>query len=167
MKSENEISKAKEVFKRTLKIGLVSLISWKMIFVCDGMFGVSRRACNMGYVFWIIAVGSTMVTLFMMLELFIYYINFNRPQLIEERNKSQLNEPNLHLAYVPIILESINYNGLAFFLLANLLTGLVNILFQTMLLPTGVSIAIILYYIFILNVVTVFLYVNKIQLKVW
>lgn len=167
MRPENEPSKSRDMFHKTLKLGFVALFLWKMVFVCEKMFGCSRRSANMTYTFWILAIGVTMVCLFMLTEIHIYFVNFDRPRQIEDNNKSQLNEPNMHIPYVPIILEAINYNGLVFFLVANVLTGLINILFQTMLLPELVSLAIIIYYMFLLNVITVFLYVNKLKLKIW
>jgi hypothetical protein len=165
-----ELLKVREVFYKTMKLGMISAFCWKMIFVCNGMFGVSRRTANMGYTFWVIAVGTTMMTLFMLIEMFIYYTNFNRPQWqqqAESNTKSQLDEPDFHVPYVPLILQAINYNGLAFFLIANLFTGIVNVCFQTMLLGTPASILIITYYTFLLNVIMVFLYVNKFKLKIW
>ncbi|KAL7042832.1 hypothetical protein ACKWTF_001302 [Chironomus riparius] len=164
-----ELLKVREVFYKTIKLGVISAFCWKMIFVCNGMFGVSRRTANMGYIFWVLAIGTTMLTLFMGIEMFIYYTNFNRPQWqqqAESNTKSQLDEPDFHVPYVPLILQAINYNGLAFFLMANLFTGIVNICFQTMLLGTSASILIITYYTFLLNVIMVFLYVNKFKLKI-
>lgn len=120
--------------------------------------------------FRVLAIGCSMVTLFMMTEIYIYYTNFNRPSWqtqMETNNKSQLDEPEFHVPYVPLILRAINYNGLAFFLIANLFTGIVNICFQTLLLGTPASLVIITYYIFLLNVVMVFLFVNKFKLKIW
>lgn len=164
-----EVLKVREVIQKTIKMFIISLCCWKMIYVCNGMFGVSRRTANMGYNFWVLAIGCSMVTLFMLTEIYIYYTNFNRPQwqLMETNNKSQLDEPDFHVPYVPLILQAINYNGLAFFLIANLFTGIVNVCFQTMLLGTPASLVIITYYIFLLNVVMVFLFVNKFKLKIW
>jgi glucosaminylphosphatidylinositol acyltransferase len=165
-----ELLKARDVIGKAAKVFLVSLCCWKMIYVCNEVFGVSRRSANMGYNFWVLAIGSTMMALFMLIEVFIYYTNFNHPswtQKVETNNKSQLDEPDFHVAYVPLILQAINYNGLAFFLIANLFTGIVNVCFQTMLLSTPASLVIIIYYTFLLNVIMVFLYVNKFKLKIW
>lgn len=164
-----EVLKVKEVVHKTGKMLIISMCCWKMIYVCSGMFGVSRRTANMGYNFWVLAIGCSMVTLFMITEIYIYYTNFNRPQWqqMEINNKSQLDEPDFHVPYVPLILQAINYNGLAFFLIANLFTGIVNICFQTMLLGNFASLVIITYYIFLLNVIMVFLFVNKFKLKIW
>jgi glucosaminylphosphatidylinositol acyltransferase len=165
-----ELSKVKDVMQKMGKMCIISLCCWKMIYVCNSMFGVSRRTANMGYNFWVLAIGCSMVALFMLTEIYIYYTNFNRPSWqtqMETNNKSQLNEPEFHVPYVPLILQAINYNGLAFFLIANLFTGIVNVCFQTMLLGTPASLVIITYYIFLLNVIMVFLFVNKFKLKIW
>lgn len=164
-----ELLKVKEVVQKAGKMFIISICCWKMIYVCNGMFGVSRRTSNMGYNFWVLAIGCSMVTLFMLTEIYVYYTNFNRPQWqhVEPNNKSQLDEPDFHVPYVPLILQAINYNGLAFFLVANLFTGIVNICFQTMLLESPASLVIITYYIFLLNVIMVFLFVNKFKLKIW
>lgn len=164
-----ELTKVRDVLQKTGKMVIISLCCWKMTFVCNGVFGVSRRTANMGYNFWVLAIGCSMVTLFMLTEIYVYYTNFNRPQwqLMETNNKSQLDEPEFHVPYVPLILQAINYNGLAFFLIANLFTGIVNICFQTMLLEIPASLVILTYYIFLLNVIMVFLFVNKFKLKIW
>lgn len=164
-----ELLKVRDVFQKTGKMFVISLCCWKMIYVCNGMFGVSRRTANMGYIFWVLAIGCSMVTLFMLTEIYVYFTNFNRPhwQQIESNNKSQLDEPDFHIPYVPLILQATNYNGLAFFLIANLFTGIINVCFQTMLLDTAASLVIITYYIFLLHVIMVFLFVNKFKLKFW
>lgn len=172
LKSDGQdLLKAKEVIQKAGKMFLISICCWKMIYVADGMFGVSRRTANLGYNLWVLAIGCSMITLFMLTEIYVYYTNFNRPQWqsthFEPNNKSQLDEPNFHVPYVPLILEAINYNGLSYFLLANLFTGIINICFQTMLLEGLASLVIIIYYVFLLNVISVFLFVNKFKLKIW
>jgi glucosaminylphosphatidylinositol acyltransferase len=165
IKSEEPIIKAKQMFRKFLHLAAVAGFCWKMMYVCDGMFGVSRRLANMGYVFWVMSIGCTMVSLLMLLELFVYYTRFEQSK--SKDDKEEDNTDDLVGTYTPVILTAINYNGLVFFLLANVLTGLVNIVFQTMLLDTFASLSIIIYYMFILCVVMVFLYVNKIKMKFW
>jgi glucosaminylphosphatidylinositol acyltransferase len=164
MKSDGqELLKVRDMMQKAVKMLIIALCCWKMIYVCNGMFGVSRRTANMGYNFWVLAIGCTMLALFMLTEIYIYYANFNRPQwqlMMESNNKSQLDEPDFHIHYVPLILQAINYNGLAFFLI-------VNVCFQTMLFSAPGSLVIITYYIFLLNVIMVFLFVNKFKLKIW
>lgn len=66
IRAENEPTKSRDMFHKALKLGFISLFLWKMVDVCEKMFGCSRRSANLGYIFWILAIGSTMVTLFML-----------------------------------------------------------------------------------------------------
>ncbi|XP_055614530.1 phosphatidylinositol-glycan biosynthesis class W protein-like [Uranotaenia lowii] len=163
MRPGQEIQPAKKFLRCAIKLTIIAAICWKMIYVCEGMFGVSRRLANMGYVFWILSIGSSMCVLFMFFEVFIYFVRFEEPKTPEQIMKSD----NFCIPYLPLIFEAINANGLVFFLAANLLTGLVNMMFQTMLLEIPAALTIISYYIFILCVVSVFLNVNNIKLKIW
>lgn len=150
---------AKELALRTLKMALIGLCLWKMVHICNDMFGVSRRLANMGYVIWIVALATTMVALFMLLELFYYFIKFDRTDPADCAKKQQ--------SYGPIILNAINCNGLFFFLAANLLTGAVNLSVQTMLVDDPTGIAIILGYMTVLCLIQTCLYVFEINLKFW
>ncbi|XP_063702805.1 phosphatidylinositol-glycan biosynthesis class W protein [Culicoides brevitarsis] len=159
----------KDLMKVILKLFFIVIFLWKMIYVCERMFGISRRLANMGYCFWIASLGCTMVLLFMLLEIFILFVKFDQKDLrnAEEIVKDTHNQGMDRLKYVPLIFEAINFNALLFFLMANLLTGLLNMFFQTMLLSELASLLIIGYYAFTLLTFTVFLYVNKIKLKFW
>ncbi|XP_062705395.1 uncharacterized protein LOC109402525 [Aedes albopictus] len=163
MRPSVEIQPVKKFLRQTIKLSIIAAICWKMIYVCEDMFGVSRRLANMGYVFWILSIGSTMSVLFMLLEVYVYYVRFEEPKTPEQIMKGD----DFCIPYSPLILIAINENGLAFFLAANLFTGLVNMLFQTMLMEPPAALVINSYYIFMLCVVVVFMYVNKIKLKVW
>lgn len=156
MQSDEEYIRPKELAKKAVKMGCLAIFSWKMIYVCDEMFGVSRRTANMGYAFWMISIDSTLLAAFMLNEILVYYLRF-----AEEKTSPA------DSSYLPIIINAINYNGLVFFLVANLLTGLVNILFQTMLLDLYISLTLITYYMFILCAIVVFLFINNIKLKIW
>ncbi|WWD19548.1 hypothetical protein CI109_104009 [Kwoniella shandongensis] len=69
---------------------------------------VSRRLANTPYVFWVVAYNTTFLFGNLLLELIL---------------------PESH---IPPLLEAINKNGLVVFLVANLLTGLVNVSMETM-----------------------------------
>lgn len=163
MRPSVEIQPVKKFLRQTIKLSIIAGVCWKMIYVCEDMFGVSRRLANMGYVFWILSIGATMSVLFMLLEVFVYYVRFEEPKTPDQIMKGD----DFCIPYSPLILNAINENGLAFFLGANLLTGLINMLFQTMLLEPPAALVINCYYIFMLCVVVVFMYVNKIKLKIW
>lgn len=166
LKSDVDVVRPKEFIKSTAKLTAMSIILWKLIYICNGMFGVSRRLANMGYVTWILSIATTMTTLFNVLEMFYYFMKFDKTTS-EELDVNRDEHQKSVDGYVPIIMSAINYNGLIFFLVANLLTGLVNIVFRTLLLTPFESITILFVYMFIVCGFMSFLYVNKIKLKFW
>lgn len=161
-KTQNFIN-VRPLFWKSVRLFIVALILWKLTYIMKNMFGVSRRIANMGYVLWILSIGTAATSLCMGGEIFYYFISFNQPS--PEQNDEDDNSEKIN--YLPIILSGITYNGLLFFLLANLLTGVVNLCFQTLLLTTVQSLAIICTYMLTLCTITTFLYVKKIKLKVW
>lgn len=157
----------RQLFWKAVRVLLAAAILWKVTYILKNMFGVSRRIANMGYVLWVLSIGTTFVPFSMFFEIFYYFIDFSRPSSDnDDRNKDNEN-PGDARHYAPIILCGIAYNGLVFFLLANLMTGLVNLSFQTLLLNTPQAMAILCTYMLILCSITTFLYVKKIKLKVW
>lgn len=163
----------RQLFWKAVRLFFVAAILWKVTYILKSLFGVSRRIANMGYVFWILSIGTTVLCLFMLLEIFYYFRAFERPTPddVNDDNDNDNGNDEENTAnkrtYAPIILSGISYNGLAFFILANLMTGLVNLSFQTLLLNTAQAMAIICCYMFVLCTVTSFLYLKKIKLKVW
>ncbi|KFB42316.1 hypothetical protein ZHAS_00010002 [Anopheles sinensis] len=163
VRPSEEITLAKKFLRRAAKVALIALVCWKMIYVCEDMFGVSRRLANMGYCFWILAIGCSVTALFMFFELFVYFVRFEEPKSPDQIIKTD----DFCIPYVPLILEAINSNGLFFFLIANVLTGLVNIMFQTFLLGNAAALTILVYYMFMLCVAVSFLSINNVKLKIW
>lgn len=123
------------------------------VFMLEPYFGVSRRLANAAYCLWIMFIGVFMSFLFLCGE------------LISKHLYGVTNQT--HRVYVPFIYEAVNYNGLACFLLANVLTGLVNISIQTLTIGPLFSVVIILVYMFVTCVVISILYVKNIKLKLW
>ncbi|XP_052896661.1 uncharacterized protein LOC128303660 [Anopheles moucheti] len=163
VRPSEEITLAKKFLRRAAKIAIMAGVCWKMIYVCEDMFGISRRLANMGYCFWILAIGSSVTALFMFFELFVYFVRFEEPKSPDQIMKTD----DFCIPYVPLVLQAINANGLFFFLIANLLTGLVNLVFQTFLLGNAAALTIISYYMFMVCVAVCFLYVNNVKLKIW
>lgn len=161
----------RQLFWKAIRLLFVAAILWKITYILKNMFGVSRRIANMGYVLWILSIGATITPLFMLFEIFHYFCDFHRPRTDDdgkaetERDNDECQKDKRN--YVPIILSSISYNGLVFFLLANLMTGVVNLSFQTLLMTTPQALAILCTYALVLCVITTFLFVKQIKLKVW
>ncbi|ORY26719.1 GWT1-domain-containing protein [Naematelia encephala] len=87
---------------------------------------ISRRLANTSYVIWTAAYNTTFLLGYLIVEIYL--------------SSSTLPSP------VPPLLEAINANGLAVFLVANLLTGLVNVSVQTMYLDTARSMVVLVVY---------------------
>lgn len=171
--SSNYIT-ARQLLRKIKILGFHVMVLWKITYDCNSIFGVSRRLANMGYVLWILSIATTMTLLFMLLELFYYFLAFDRarPSGGDDDDDDGATEQTANglterWAYCPIIMAAINYNGLAFFLLANLLTGAVNLTFQTMLVSTAGCVFIVSVYMFVLCAIVTFLYVNQIKIKFW
>lgn len=159
LKNETEFVNARVLLKQAGKLTIFSLLLWKITFVCRDMFGVSRRLANMGYVVWVLSIGTTMTVLYLLLEIFYHYLVFDKPKTNDDSQEQR--------TCVPVILKAVEYNGLAFFLAANILTGLINMTFQTLLVGSGGAVFLLTAYMFVLVAITLFLYVNKIRLKFW
>lgn len=71
------------------------------------------------------------------------------------------------LSRSPVILEAICYNALAIFLLANLLTGLINSMIYTMYTAAYLALCYLWFYATVIYSVSITLYWYKIQLKFW
>ncbi|KAI8576755.1 hypothetical protein K450DRAFT_255432 [Umbelopsis ramanniana AG] len=101
--------------------------------VIDGENGdqVSRRIANLPYVLWVVTFNFGFILIFTMVD-----IGFSQSSSI---------------ATVPKLFESININGLVVFLVANLLTGLVNMSMRTLYASTAVSFIVCAMYMFIVT----------------
>lgn len=163
-KSCNRVN-ARQLLKKSIQLFLISLVLWKIVYTLKRMFGVSRRLANMGYVIWIMSIGTTTTAMLMLLEIFYYFVSFEQPTSDSEENESPGAAANSN--YAPIILNGIAYNALVFFLAANILTGLVNLSFQTMLIDAGGALFILCAYMLILCSLTTFLFVKNIKVKAW
>ncbi|XP_030755072.1 uncharacterized protein At4g17910 isoform X2 [Sitophilus oryzae] len=115
---------------------------------CTYKFEVSRRLANCGYIAWILFIAISMTWLF---------------YLWDSLKKNSF--VNFNLNCCPFILEAINSNGLIFFLVANVLTGLVNLTITTNLVSSMNSLIILIVYMLINCGLASVLYSSKIKLK--
>ena len=104
--------------------------AWSFLFYATTSFSVglrlhvSRRMANQPYVFWVSAFNCAQITLFCMIETVFFpgvYMAIDK-----EGEKRESDRATSRVLY------SLNRNGLAVFLLANLLTGLVNLTLDTL-----------------------------------
>ncbi|CAD6573310.1 MAG: Glucosaminyl phosphatidylinositol (GlcN-PI) nositol acylation protein [Cyphobasidiales sp. Tagirdzhanova-0007] len=93
-----------------------------------GEWAVSRRVANSAYVFWVVAFNTSFLLLYLAVDAF-----------------SGTYPHSTGLA-APALFQALNKNGLPIFLLANLMTGLINITVQTMFSSNAIAVAILVAY---------------------
>nr|XP_043634425.1 uncharacterized protein At4g17910 [Erigeron canadensis] len=102
----------------------------------------SRRMCNLTYVTLILATNLEMLAILMLSD----YIPGGKVSLLE---------------------QAINRNLLAFFIVANLLTGLVNLSMDTLFVPPLIALLILIVYAFVVCVAAALTDYNGIKFKFW
>lgn len=119
---------------------------------------VSRRMANLPYVLWVAAYNSGAVLCFCIVDTIFF------PQFYNATEPQQ--EKQAYLKATSRVLRAYNRNGLPIFLVANLLTGLVNMTFNTLEATPLVSMAILVVYTLLLTVIAVGLDVCDISIKI-
>ncbi|KAH8296055.1 hypothetical protein KR054_001084 [Drosophila jambulina] len=146
-----------EMVKKLQRLFFITLILWSLFGLSAYAIGISRVTCNFGYVMWIMAIGGS--TLLLSFGAIDFVINSVMPW---DPNESEVNEQEKGLLteetrakgrakpIVPFtISQALNQNGLTFFLVANLLTGGVNIFLKPEDRSSPQSIVILLAYLFL------------------
>ena len=148
------------VIPRTLSAGtsgvqqrkrlLMTLAAWSgvwillFIFSTSYKFGlglsVSRRIANLPYFLWISAFNCTQLFAFCIVETLFF------PQGYRSKDVSKKSEEDTYRYSTSRVLEAYNRNGLAIFLVANLLTGLVNLTVPTLHISSLQAMGILLVY---------------------
>ncbi|KAL8987582.1 MAG: hypothetical protein Q9177_003224 [Variospora cf. flavescens] len=118
---------------------------------------VSRRLANLPYVLWVSAFNCTQLALFSAVEILVF------PGLYSPIDKKLEGQRSKHATSQ--ILAAFNRNGLAIFLLANLLTGLVNLATDTLQAGRGRAMATLVAYASILTIVAMIMHWKNIALK--
>jgi glucosaminylphosphatidylinositol acyltransferase len=99
---------------------------WILLYVLSSHYfglnlSVSRRLANLPYVLWVVAFNNSQILLFCAIETVCFqsaYLTQNKKDAAEETSSR--------------IMQAFNSNGLVVFLVANLLTGLVNLTINTL-----------------------------------
>lgn len=113
-------------------------------------FDISRRLANAAYCFWVLFIGVFMTGL--------YYLM----QVVQERQFIIKQTPHV---FSPFVFEACNFNGLVFFLIGNVLTGLVNLTINTLQQNDFVSLFILISYMFVNCLVVIILFCKQFKLK--
>lgn len=109
-----------------------------MLFIVNNYFEISRTLANSAYCIYITAVFVTIMTVMYFIEI-----------LFQDEKGFSFD--------VPKIVIAVNINGLLYFLVANLLTGLINLTIRTMFVPDELAFIILNVYMIVTIAFTVFL----------
>lgn len=124
---------------------------------------VSRRLANLPYCLWMLSLGMFGVPLATAVSLVEVALMPADAQV--DYNLFAITRTDKCPNDVDLLWKSINYNGMAVFLLANILTGLVNIIFHPRTASDFVCFATLVGYIYVISVFAVFLHRKRIKLK--
>ncbi|KAH7390808.1 GPI-anchored wall transfer protein 1 [Phaeosphaeria sp. MPI-PUGE-AT-0046c] len=118
------------LLRRTIlgRLALASLIWTALFYFSTSYYGlrlsVSRRIANLPYFLWVSSFNSYQITICCAIETILFPHLYKATSAVEEKQRSSDATSN--------VLYSFNRNGLAVFLVANLLTGLVNMTMPTL-----------------------------------
>jgi len=118
---------------------------------------VSRRLANLPYVLWVSAFNCAQITCFCVIETLVFPQVYKATHRTSERKECDRATSK--------VLKAFNRNGLAIFLLANLLTGLVNMTLNTLSMGREEAMSILLGYASILTIVAVSLDYMDLSIK--
>ena len=132
--------------KRVLAILGVQALSWSALFLLNSTYAmgyganipVSRRLANMPYALWVSAFNNAQLFLFCLLET-IFFPSVHRASG-KDGEAERVSFATSH------VLKAFNKGGLAIFLVANLLTGAVNLSVPTLDVSTAQAMAILIGY---------------------
>ncbi|KAI3324734.1 GPI-anchored wall transfer protein 1 [Xylariaceae sp. AK1471] len=118
---------------------------------------ISRRLANLPYVLWVAAFNSAQLLACCLIETVFFPAFYN--------STDSKSEQEAYKAATSTVLRAYNRNGLALFLLANLMTGLVNMTVPTLDVGPAVSMGILVGYATILTIIAVALDAWNLSIK--
>ena len=144
-----------------LTMGVWSLVWTALYFlVTDYRYGavtVSRRLANFPYILWVVASNTVLVSAFCLVDVLFFPTFYNAQDSKAEKE--------VYENATSRVLKAYNRNGLAIFLLANLLTGLVNLTIPTLNVGPAATMGILTAYMAVLTGAAVALDMYNITIK--
>ncbi|KAK8489747.1 hypothetical protein V6N11_041907 [Hibiscus sabdariffa] len=140
---ENRPGKQRSKHETRIRICLLSIVFWILTLLIDRhVERISRRMCNLAYVIWVVALNLQVLAMRFLTD-------------------------NLFGSKVLALERAIDRHLLASFLVANLLTGLVNLSVDTIFVSSSSAILILVWYSWTLCVVMVLLDFSGVKYKFW
>ncbi|KAJ7825393.1 GWT1-domain-containing protein [Mycena olivaceomarginata] len=147
-----ELGASRQNDKGAIELASYAIVWWALLAVVSLLRvdeGVSRQTANLPYALWIAAFNTSYILGYLVLDMLFF------PTPAVRRKKSRQSTDDMSASASPVrappLLEAINKNALPVFLLANVLTGLVNLSMQTMYASAGVSMSVLSLYAFVVS----------------
>lgn len=146
--------------QRSLLRGLViQAACWTLLFIfCNAYYGlglrVSRRLANLPYVLWVNAFNNAQLLVFCLIE----------TAYFPEAYKTQ--DPKVIANSTSEIMQAFNKNGLVVFLVANLMTGMINLGMRTLDVSSVAAMGILMGYAAGVTGVALLLYKTNVKIKI-
>ena len=161
-----------------IKLSLIASHSCAVTLICDSFLSVSRRLANAGYCAWIVTLSATLLTLLLLVEILLDIFvrqkaesdnqilsDFKSKKSISQKSKVRVEVNEHSVIESPEIFEAVNYNGLCFFLLANILTGAVNMSVKTLYVDNILTLKILVGYMAVSILSVLVFYRLKVQIR--
>ena len=153
---------------------LWTVVMWiSLVYSLTFFLPPSRRLANYTFYTWILAYNLTVLLVFLLTDLLVIQINSKpKPKPKNSKNKSNPPDPVTHqsdskLYRCPETVKAVDFNPLLFFLVANLLTGVVNMTVETINTDDIQAVFIIIAYQAVLAIIVKLLYKFNIKMKFW
>jgi len=163
-----------------IKLLLISAQTYIAILFCD--FKISRRLANAGYCMWIVVLTTAILSLLLLVEIVLDITNcaVSEPCIeskterlrknlrlnLKKHVESDREENNECIIRRSLeIFEAVNYNGLFFFLVSNIMTGVVNMSMYTLYAKQSIALLILIIYMAVNIFSALILYRLKISIK--
>ncbi|XP_061387327.1 uncharacterized protein LOC133322346 [Musca vetustissima] len=158
-----------EIKQKLIHLTVAGVALWLIVINSTMVIGIARVTCNFGYVTWMLAIAVTMCALY----LFVFDIVLDTLLPVNGEPIMEMRQPSEKVALtsnvggwskIPTLIEAINYNGLIYFLLGNVLTGAVNIFLKTDERTDTESVIILMGYMFLTSLVVSLMYRYKLRI---
>uniref|UniRef100_A0A8C5LP56 Phosphatidylinositol-glycan biosynthesis class W protein n=1 Tax=Leptobrachium leishanense TaxID=445787 RepID=A0A8C5LP56_9ANUR len=168
----------KDWLKTMCNLGLITCLFFVFFFIFQMCVGVaSRRIANLTFCIWIVAQCLFLLCLIMLCELMLMFgqnlasgckipSTWKICQTYSNKKHGTAREEGKKVTELCLI-SAVNRNQLLFFLLSNIMTGLVNMIIDTIHSRTVFSLAVLLMYMFGSCLITYILHIKNITIKYW
>ncbi|XP_052412994.1 phosphatidylinositol-glycan biosynthesis class W protein [Carassius gibelio] len=172
MQSRNLVKDWIRVIRNLL---LTSFVLFFALYVCQRCTEpVSRRMANLPFCIWTLAQALFFLSCLSVSDLLLLFskamsnFSFVSASWCPYQNKKSLpNEKMRKNMDALCLVQSINRNQLLYFLIANIMTGLTNVLIDTLNSNNVLAVSVLLLYMFINSLVIFILHINNITIKFW